>query len=286
MKTKISPAFVNSIEEWLSSKRLSENTVIYYRNLANKYAVWIEQSGNHPKTVSVRTVKDWIMSLEISSSYKYQLGIFARQFSVWKYGAKHPLSNLRIFQEDPGPQRTLNQSQVETLMNSFKDTPPGIRNRALVSLLIDTGLRATEVCRLQLANVNLEKNSLKAYCKGGKWLTKVFSERTADYLREWLKTRSDIDPDCDNLFISVYERNPLSRNGLRVIFRRMGEAAGLGLISPHDMRRTMATLAIRNGAPTLLVAKQGGWSDLKLVERYAQALQAEDFAPFFAMGTK
>ena len=61
----------------------------------------------------------------------------------------------------------------------------------------------------------------------------------------------------------------------------MGKETGLGLISPHDLRRTFATLALLNGAPTRVVQIAGGWANLNESERYSQALEAKHFAPYF-----
>jgi integrase len=61
----------------------------------------------------------------------------------------------------------------------------------------------------------------------------------------------------------------------------MGFRAGLGLISPHDLRRSMATLATENGAPSRTVQKAGRWSNIEMVERYTQTLDAKTFKKFF-----
>ena len=53
-------------------------------------------------------------------------------------------------------------------------------------------------------------------------------------------------------------------------------------LSPHVLRRTFATLAIRNGAPTRVVQVAGGWANLSEVQRYSQAIEAQDFDGYSA----
>lgn len=283
MISKLSTTTLDSIEEWITSKRISGSTEVSYRFLITKYLLWVDELKIHPKKVTVTLFRNWVDHLQISSNYRYQLATSARQYSVWMFGPAHPLQKLRVYREDPGPQRTLNQNKVDKLISSLGNSTADVRNRALISLMIDTGLRSSEVCDLRLENVDLDNQNLRARCKGNRWLTKVFSLRTKDYLLQWLNVRAVLQQKCTNVFISINKGKKLNSDGLRTTFRRIGFQAGIGLISPHDMRRTMATLAIRNGAPTRLVALQGGWSDLKLVERYTQALTPEDFANYFPM---
>jgi integrase len=148
----------------------------------------------------------------------------------------------------------------------------------------DIGLRASEICRLKVDQVDLEGLTLTVKVKGSKYQTKVFTPETADHLRAWLDVRASIArPGVRTVFVAIRgikPGTPMNSDGLRSVFRKMSEKAGIPLISPHVMRRTMATLAIRAGAPTRLVQVQGGWSSVRMVERYTGALRPEDFAPF------
>lgn len=65
----------------------------------------------------------------------------------------------------------------------------------------------------------------------------------------------------------------MTRHGLRKLFSYWGKAADVGRLSPHDLRRTMATLLTEAGAPSRLVQELGGWSDIRMVERYTRAIQ-------------
>ena len=75
----------------------------------------------------------------------------------------------------------------------------------------------------------------------------------------------------------------MTRFGLNVTFRNLGKSSGIGPLSPHDFRRTFATLSLQGGAPTRLVQLAGRWNSVKEVERYSQALSAQDFEPYSPM---
>ena len=124
--------------------------------------------------------------------------------------------------------------------------------------------------------------------KGGAVQRKVFTIYTASQLERWLAIRSGIAlPAAMTLFVSIGGTKPGTRltvYGMRCISRSIARAAGLDQFSPHDLRRSFATLAIKFGASTRLVQLQGVWEDLALLERYTQALQPEDIEQYLPIG--
>ena len=179
-------------------------------------------------------------------------------------------------------QRTLDaETALKVLAACDTTTHIGTRDLALLSLMLDSGLRASEVCRLRLPKIDFEKRRFTVVVKGGDEDVGVFSRTTAAHIARWLSVRPEhAAPEVDTLFVSMggyYPGRSLTRDGLRGIFRVIAERAGLAAFSPHDLRRTFATIAIRNGAPTRVVQAAGRWGDLGLVERYTQDIQAEDF---------
>ncbi len=180
-------------------------------------------------------------------------------------------------------QRTLKFDQARALLAVCDtSTPKGKRDLALLTLMLDTGLRAAEVCRLRIDQIDVAAQTLHVVCKGGADEAGAFSVETANNLSAWLATRAALA--CGPaVFISFNPENyggPLTTSGLRCLFRALGKRAGLPHLSPHDLRRTFATLTTLLGAPGRIVQKAGRWHDLKLVERYTQAITAEEIAPY------
>ena len=184
------------------------------------------------------------------------------------------------------PQRTLTADQAMAVLASCDtSTKRGQRDLALLCLMLDTGLRNAEVCRLRLADVNLTERSLEVVVKGGAVGVKRFGEYTAAQIRQWIDIRDRAAlPGIETLFVHVKEGTPLTVSGMRVVFRAMARRSGLAKFSPHDLRRTFATLTIRNGAPTRMVQLAGGWNDLRLLERYTQALMLDDVEQYLPVG--
>lgn len=157
----------------------------------------------------------------------------------------------------------------------------GLRNLALVSLLVDSGLRAAEICRLQVENVDLKLGLLVVVMKGGDEDIACFGETTAKRLEEWLGVQVAAD-GIETVFVSVggiTPRQPLTTSGLRNILRRLGEKAGVKGVSPHAFRRAFACISTEAGAPSRVVQAIGGWNDIRMVERYTKALRVRKLYP-------
>lgn len=154
----------------------------------------------------------------------------------------------------------------------------------MVMLMADCGIRASEVCRLEWAYVDLDRRCLDVITKGGDWQHKLFSEQTAAFLKAWKVESLGFANGNDCVFMGIgggNAGNPLTRNGLVDIFRGMGKRAGIKGLTPHVMRRTFATLALKKGANTRMVQLLGGWSRAEMVDQYSQALQVEEFDAYF-----
>lgn len=215
-----------------------------------------------------------------------------RQFFRFTVGDANPAAALRYPKVREEPQRTLTDDEAEQLL-AVCDTSKAIgkRNLAMLSLMLDTGLRASEVCAVTLPNLNLEERSLTVQIKGGAVGLAVFSEYTRAALAEWLRVRN-ARRGVVTLFVSIHvgrgrqteiPGKPLTRQGVRYVTRELCKLAGVEHASPHAMRRTFATLAIKSGAPSRVVQVAGRWADLRLVERYTKAIEAVDFEKYFPM---
>ncbi|MFB6214308.1 MAG: tyrosine-type recombinase/integrase, partial [Candidatus Bipolaricaulia bacterium] len=68
----------------------------------------------------------------------------------------------------------------------------GIRDYTMVLLLLDAGLRATEILEAKIENLNLERRSLKIHGKGAKDRKVFFGTQTCRWIKQWLRIREDI----------------------------------------------------------------------------------------------
>jgi integrase/recombinase XerC len=176
------------------------------------------------------------------------------------------LALLRATQQAPGRGVTHEQAAAVAL-----------RNAAIVSLLYDSLLRAAELCRLRVAELDLARRVLTVQVKGGHQAHARFGVETAERLRAWLAVRVPAE-GVDTVFVSIAGNTPgqaLTTTGLRIIVRHIGDVAGVPGVSPHAFRRGGAVAAIEAGAPTRAVQEFGRWSSVQMVELYTRAMDAD-----------
>lgn len=230
-------------------------------------------------------LKSWLFGQGWGSSARWVAFCAVRRFLTWRYGGAHQALLLRIKREESQIQRSLTSDQTLRLLASFPlDNVKGIRDLAIAALMLDSGLRCSEICRCDLVKLDLETCRLTVKIKGSRPGLAVFSEITGSYLQSWVDVRQDVlEALSPALFISVGGNTPgqrLTRSGLQLIVKRWGERIGIRL-SPHDLRRTFAILAIERGAPTRVVQEAGRWKSVAMVELYTRGMSVESFRRYF-----
>jgi integrase len=229
-----------------------------------------------------QTFRNYLTKEKWGPAMRYMVYSAVRKYLGWKYGIHHPALAFKFHKHKGAPQRTLTSEQVLTLwhyiINPDSHFWEGKRERdmAIFCVLLDTGLRCAEVCSLSLNHLNLTTCRFSAIIKGGNWSEGTFSPETALVLTQWLPERNKLaNPYVQNVFISVGGTKPgeaLTREGLQQTVKHWGINSGVGPLSPHDFRRSFATLATELGAPSRVVQVAGRWSSIQMVERYTRTL--------------
>lgn len=191
---------------------------------------------------------------------------------------ENPSSVLQFPKVGLSPQRTLNKDEIQKLLDATSGrTDKEIRDRAIVLLLVDSGVRAGELCNLDIADVSLFHLYAHVVGKGGDREKIYFSAETRTALSAWLSRRPDsLSPA---LFISLGGLTPrqrLTRRGLRIILQKLGQKAGVTGVHPHAFRRSFAVLRTQNGQPTRSLQVLGRWRNLSMVERYTAVMSQDD----------
>jgi site-specific recombinase XerD len=271
---------LDEIKRFLANSSLAVTTRGLYLYHLNRLSDWMDLQQISARSLKAEQLRTYLDQQAWGSSSKNLALCAARAFWKWKYGSRHQVCGVRIKREDSGPQRTLSKKQIEQLISSFDTSrPKGIRDLALVMLMLDTGVRASELCRLTLDYLDMEEQTIQVKIKGGAWEPGAFFEYTTSCLEAWLAIRHQVaKAGVETVFVSIggdTQGHPLTRDGLRAIFRKLGKKAGIGDFSPHDLRRSFTTLALKAGAPTRTVELGGRWKDIGMVERYSRALRVK-----------
>ena len=115
---------------------------------------------------------------------------------------------------------SLTPEQVDYLIQSA-DT---IRDKAIISLFADSGIRLNELLNIKESHIDWENNTVMIWGKGGKQRKAPFTNRSAELLREWLKVR-EVNIVSEN----VHSIWGLKKRGIQIMLWRLGKKTGVTL---------------------------------------------------------
>ncbi len=176
--------------------------------------------------------------------------------------------------------RVPEDEDVRRLLLACPDTFEGRRNKALVALLADSGLRISEALRLRIEDVNFGARTLNV--KGGKGQKDgvgFFGAESAQYLRAWLSKRRQAHAE-DFLFCESGGRSLTASHGSHVL-HRLSVRAGLSRkVGPHALRHYAATAILRQTGDLELVRQVLRHESLAMALRYAHLTKPDVSAKF------
>lgn len=258
-------------------------TVRQYGWHLERLAVWLEEKGvRELEDVDRSMLREWGAGLrdEWAPSTVKQAVCASRAWLRWCHEegwiGEDPGRALRVPRVPRRIQRVLSVAEIGQMVAACDGSVRGIRDLALVSVLVDSGLRSAELCRLKVADVDLERGVLVVEIKGGSDGYGYLGDVAVERVRAWLGVRLALS-GVEEMFVAVGGGRPgreLTTSGLRSVLRRLGARAGVEGVSPHAFRRSFACVMTEAGAPSRVVQLAGRWSNIQMVELYTSGLQA------------
>ena len=195
----------------------------------------------------------------------------------------------------------MNKGEIDSLVTApSAETPEGLRDRAMIELLYATGLRVTELCKLELSAVQREAGILRVTGKGNKQRLVPFGEAAGDAIDRYLANgRAALLKRRASRYLFVTARGSVSgkstsgqaslgqaslgqgslgqamtRQGFWKLLRRHGIKAGVTrALTPHTIRHTFATHLVEGGADLRSVQIMLGHADISTTQVYTHVAQ-------------
>jgi site-specific recombinase XerD len=162
------------------------------------------------------------------------------------------------------------------------------RDKAIMMVFLDTGVRRAELANVDLADVDMRRQQITVIGKGDKQRTVPFGATTAVALDRYKRARTghaaavarrgDAIPDADALWLTVKGGRRLSADGLRQMLERRSAQAGIPHARAHRWRHTMATEWMVSGGNELDLQAIMGWTTLTMARRYTEEAKAKSAA--------
>jgi site-specific recombinase XerD len=153
-----------------------------------------------------------------------------------------------------------------------------IRDLAILTLLLGTGIRVSECVGLDVNDVDFRNDGIRVHRKGGKEQVVYFGDEVEEALLNWLEEREHISPaegSEEALFLSLQNRRMNVRSVENMVKKYARTAAPLKKITPHKLRSTYGTSLYRETGDIYLVADVLGHNDVNTTRKHYAALQED-----------
>ncbi len=149
-----------------------------------------------------------------------------------------------------------------------------VRDLAMVSLLLGTGIRVSELVGIDTTDINFKDLSFTVTRKGGARVILYFSEEVAGYLYDYYQLRmaNEIVKDTNALFLSLQNKRITTRAVENVVKKYSQIAAPLKKITPHKLRSTYGTQLYRETGDIYVVAAVLGHRDVNTTKKHYAAI--------------
>jgi len=250
-----------------------------YQSDLRCFTSWCARIGIDPLDVQRAHLDGYARTLEVeglaSSSVARRLSVVSGLFRYAYeegYVDRNPAAHVRRPRvSDDSPTLGLDLVEARRFLQAAETA--GLRDHALVCLLLLNGLRVSEVCTALVSDLSSERGHrvLKVQRKGGRRDLVPLAPRALAAVEAHLEERTD------GLLVLANDGGPLNRFQATRAIRRLTRAADITKhISPHSLRHTAVTLALDAGVPLRDVQDMAGHADPRTTRRYDRARKSLD----------
>ena len=304
--SKAIPGFIN----YKTAEGLALRTIDSHERLLNK---WLEHIGDQKiGSISAQDIISCISWLRIEyTPHRYNgkthplspkslRNVWVTLSSFYSWAAQE-LGVAQIMKAIPAPRaketpiEPINQEKVQRMLKvcvysreahpsnrrSFiMRLPYGHRDQAIILTLIDTGLRAMELCKLLIGNIDLKtgrvevKHGVIGGAKGGKGRTVYLGKAARQPVWRYLTDQEDANDHNAPVFLAQHG-HPSNPNSLRQLIQGIADHAEVKDVYPHKFRHTFAITYLRSGGDILTLQALLGHSSLEMVRHYAQIAEVD-----------
>jgi integrase/recombinase XerD len=259
-------AFITRFRRYLADRHNLHNLVHLTKHHVRDFIRYLQVEAKTPVTnhpLSGATIRGYGRSIQA--------------FLAWavreEYITSSQVGRITLPKEPSKIVNTFSPAQVKSLLDTCRGTGSrGQRDQTMLLLMLDTGLRLTEVINITVEDLHLAEGTIKVrIAKGNKERMVPVGSLLQKYLWKYLTAYrpKPLTDQTHNLFLTT-DGLPLKKSGVQQMLRRRGRAAGIAGVrcSPHTVRHTFAKNYVLNGGDIFSLQKILGHSSLSTVKIY------------------
>lgn len=276
--------YIQNYFEYLTNvKKASINTLDSYKRDILKYKEYVISAGINDLTKVTSTfILNYLLDIQkkgkSASTASRTLSSIKSFYSFLHqkgYVTENPTNNLHSFKSERKTPNSLNEYQIELLLSTpEKRNVKGYRDKAMLEILYATGMRASDLIKIRLTDVNLKIGYIMCINKDKERIIPIYSY-ARDCLKEYIEKRNEI-PHADKTDFLFLNRDgaPLTRQGLWKIIKTYQKKVGIPIdLTPHTLRHSFAIHLLENGADLKSVQELMGHSDISSTQIYEEVVK-------------
>lgn len=261
-------------------KKAAENTSCAYVRDVMQFEEFLAQRGvEDSMEASNADVVAFLMDLKVKGSSKSTVN--RKLASVRTYYAflqkkmnleNNPADNIKSPKIEKKAMEYLLPEDIDKLMDLPDDTDKGIRDKAILELLYATGIRATELIDMDIADINIRMGFVT--CEGENIRARIIPvgrmarNAVERYVNESRSRLTRNNEDEKHLFVN-FQGKPFTRQGLWKVLKEYGELAGFSInLTPQVLRNSFAIHMLQNGADLKSLQELMGHEDISATQVY------------------
>ena len=265
--------------EYIKGQRnLSENTITSYYLDLKKYKEYMEKNNMAMEELNEGDIITYLIYLEkqnISTSSISRTISSIKSFHDFLFSNRitqnNPAKNIKKPKIEKNTINILTEGEIETLLNSPDlNTPIGIRDKAIFETLYGTGVKVSELVKMDINDINIDMEYIDCkYSKSGRIIP--LSDTNKEHLITYLsKSRNELikDNDEEALFVNSHGHR-FTRQGLWKVIKKYALKCNIDKsINPTMLRHSFAIHLLNEGANIGVVSKILGNSNLSSLQCY------------------
>jgi integrase/recombinase XerD len=255
--------------------RVTPSTLDYYRHTAGVFVVWLHERGiTEPARITAAHVRAWLAEhadrLKDTSLHARARAVRTLVRFLHAEGYMPALITFAMPRLDDKRLPFLEPDALRRVLASC-DTP---RAKALVLLLVDSGIRREEASLVNWGDLNFENGALVVRRgKGGKARTVAVGAKTLRALLAYRRTLKQPPSDASPL-LQNRSGNRLTQNAIGCLLERVSDWSGVAF-SAHVLRRTFAVMSLRSGMDLVSLQRLMGHADIAMTSHYLQMVDTD-----------
>lgn len=280
----------------LEIKKYSPRTIKSYRNNNALFFNYLENEFNlteleelkpqHIKSYFLYLTKKGLKPTYINGILK-NIRAFCLYCTEEEYIEKSPAEKVKWQREGKVLINTFTTEEIINMLDAYKFTTYlESRNKTIMSTLIDTGIRNSELCTI--VNNDIKEKVILIHGKGSKQRHVSISPLLKKYMIRYERIRNEYFKNYnlkyDNYFLS-YRGEPLTIEAIERVVREAGKRANVReeiRCSPHTIRHWYSQEQLRNGLDSYSLSRCLGHENITITKRYLQSIQDEDIVDLSA----